>query len=282
MRLVLSRKGVDSSSGGIPSPIMPDGTLVPLPIPSRYGPKTYTELSVNGYELGPLVGDLAPRMKPKYLCHLDPDLDARSCPRPDGWRPAFGQIESAQVHLGKHGIGTGDLFLFFGWFRQVEKVGARWRFARNAPNLHVLFGWLTVGETVPLVDKESCVERLAAYRDHPHLHIWDRTPNCLYIAGDKLKTASGQHRGAGLFGKFADSRVLTDTSQSNRSVWKLPAWFHPEKGTSLSYHEDGDRWQKAGNSCVLQSVARGQEFVLNVSDQAPLQGWLGKIFADAS
>lgn len=32
-RLVLSRKGFDSGYGGMPSPILPDGRLQPLPIP---------------------------------------------------------------------------------------------------------------------------------------------------------------------------------------------------------------------------------------------------------
>ena len=33
MRIILSRKGLDSATGGIPSPILPDGQLLPLPIP---------------------------------------------------------------------------------------------------------------------------------------------------------------------------------------------------------------------------------------------------------
>ena len=33
-KLILSRKGFDSGSGGCPSPIFPDGTVFSLPIPS--------------------------------------------------------------------------------------------------------------------------------------------------------------------------------------------------------------------------------------------------------
>lgn len=33
MKVVLSRKGMDSAAGGIPSPILPDGTLLSFPIP---------------------------------------------------------------------------------------------------------------------------------------------------------------------------------------------------------------------------------------------------------
>ena len=35
MKVILSRKGFDSQYGGMPSPILPDGTLLSLPIPSK-------------------------------------------------------------------------------------------------------------------------------------------------------------------------------------------------------------------------------------------------------
>ncbi|MBY0552693.1 MAG: hypothetical protein K2W95_35750 [Candidatus Obscuribacterales bacterium] len=285
MRIVLSRKGVDSCAGGIPSPIMPDGTLVPLPIPSRYGPKTYDELSVNGFQLGPLVEDLAGtrRLKRKWFCHLDPDLDENSCARPEGWRPAFGQIEASQIHLANQGIGPGDLFLFFGWFRAVEQAAARWRFVRGAPDHHIIYGWLAVGEAVELDTAENCPTQLTPFNDHAHLHMWDRSPNCLYLSAGKLSLPWLKCKGAGLFAKQHQARVLTDSSQSKRSVWKLPGWFHPDrKQTTLSCHEGGDRWQKSGSSCILSSVARGQEFVMNTRNVAGLRDWTAAIFADVA
>ena len=42
MKVILSRKGFDSSFGGYPSPILPDGTLISLPIPSmKYSSSLY-------------------------------------------------------------------------------------------------------------------------------------------------------------------------------------------------------------------------------------------------
>lgn len=35
MKIILSRKGFDSGNGGFPSPKMPDGTLLTMPIPER-------------------------------------------------------------------------------------------------------------------------------------------------------------------------------------------------------------------------------------------------------
>ena len=42
MKVILSRKGFDSQYGGMPSPILPDGTLLSLPIPSKTDMETGT------------------------------------------------------------------------------------------------------------------------------------------------------------------------------------------------------------------------------------------------
>lgn len=47
MKVVLSRKGVDSQYGKLASPILPDGTLLSLPIPSD-DELTYSEIKWNG------------------------------------------------------------------------------------------------------------------------------------------------------------------------------------------------------------------------------------------
>lgn len=43
MKVILNRKGFDSSNGGIVSPIMEDGTLLSFPIPSK-DKDTYDQL----------------------------------------------------------------------------------------------------------------------------------------------------------------------------------------------------------------------------------------------
>ena len=71
MKVILSRKGFDSSNGGIPSPIMEDGQLIPFPIPScdldRYDDLYYKDDSYHK-----LVSDL--KYKGGETCHVDPDL----------------------------------------------------------------------------------------------------------------------------------------------------------------------------------------------------------------
>ncbi|MCV6603932.1 MAG: hypothetical protein OIF34_01405, partial [Porticoccaceae bacterium] len=121
MNIIFSRKGFDSSAGGIPSPILPDGTLLPLPIPQTDGPIKFSQLhhtdqSGRTQSLSSIISQLGGKGW-RGRCHLDPDLDASLIARPEGWLPAFGQFGCAQRHLEQEQVGRGDLFLFFGWFR---------------------------------------------------------------------------------------------------------------------------------------------------------------------
>lgn len=45
MKIILSRKGFDAGYGGIASPVLPDGTLLSLPIPTTEVGISYNELS---------------------------------------------------------------------------------------------------------------------------------------------------------------------------------------------------------------------------------------------
>jgi hypothetical protein len=80
-------------------------------------------------------------------CHLDPYLDEAARPnRRPGWRGALGQVAAAQAHLANQRVGAGDVFLFWGLFRPVERRRGRWRYA--GPAIHAAFGWIQVGEIV--------------------------------------------------------------------------------------------------------------------------------------
>jgi len=137
VKLIISRKGFDSSAGGVASPILPDGRLRSLPIPDRESPLRYRDISSAAPTTASLVSALSPRTRPAHGVHLDPDLDATSRSRAADWRPAFGQAGAALSHLRNHEVGVGDLFLFFGWFRAVDRVGRGWRFQPGAPDLHI-------------------------------------------------------------------------------------------------------------------------------------------------
>lgn len=124
MRIVFSRKGVDSAAGRIPSPII-DGRLVSLPIPAS-DKITYGDLKFRGISLGRVVEDLSRHKRkpllPNRHIHLDPDLRRDAYPRMRGWRPIFGQGEQgSESHLQACGVTVGDLFLFYGWFKEAER-----------------------------------------------------------------------------------------------------------------------------------------------------------------
>lgn len=280
MKLVLSRKGFDSENGGVPSPIFPDGTFQSLPIPAHAAPKTYGELNPGGLELGNLVAQLTQgRISSTHLTHFDPDLDETAMPRLSNWRGAFGQTNAAQGHLRKQGVGVDDLFLFFGWFRAIEEYRGNWRYRPGAPDLHVVFGWLQVGEVLSVgAATEAFRTRYAWLRDHPHLHGERASNNTIYLARDTLRLPHGPHDigpGAGTFKRLSPRLVLTAPGQKSRRVWQLPRWFYPSKGrTPLTYNANPANWSRDETSATLISAAKGQEFVLDCRGYPEVCEWL--------
>lgn len=268
MKIVLSRKGFDSSAGGVASAIAPGGELVSLPIPDPQSPQRYRQLRGARPSVANWVSQLSGgRVAPGDGVHLDPDLARHSLPRQPGWRAGFGQAGSALGHLDAHGVGVGDLFLFFGWFRAVERHGGRWRHQPGAPDLHVLFGWLSVGEVwrapQPLPESQ---------RQHVHARRDFRGDNAIYIAAERCRLGGSALPGHGLWQSLHPDLVLTDGA--SRSQWRLPAWFHPGgRHSCLSYHQRPDRWQRDGEHCRLRAVARGQEFVLDTDHYPEALDW---------
>jgi hypothetical protein len=72
VKLILSRKGFDSASGGCPSPILPDGAMLALPIPDARSPLRYRDLLWNGRDVGEMVERLTKgRIRADSGAHLD-------------------------------------------------------------------------------------------------------------------------------------------------------------------------------------------------------------------
>lgn len=271
MKLILSRKGFDSAAGGVANPILPDGRLISLPIPDPDAPHAYGDLG----EIGTLVHDLT-RQKIALTdgAHLDPDVDSSVLPRHPSWRPLFGQHAAAAGHLFNRGVGEGDLFLFFSWFREVEQVEGRWRYVPGSPDQHIFFGWFQIGRALYLGRNEG---RPAAWmKDHPHFFGDRGRNNVLYVAPKKLKLAPYRPNlaGAGIFPRRRDELVLTAEGE-NRGIWNLPGWFHPEgRASALSYHENMKRWRRTAKGTQLEAAFRGQEFVLDTADYPEARPWL--------
>lgn len=288
MKIILSRKGFDSSNGGCASPIFPDGRLVSLPIPASNAPTNFSDVGFDGLSVGQVVADLSKgKVLPDSPTHLDPDLSVEALPRQNGWLPAFGQTGAAQSHLNSQGVEAGDLFLFFGWFKKVEKNSSgRWSYVPGAPDRHVIFGWLQVGNVLRVGTKtDEFSERYSWLARHPHLNGERSGINTIYVASPTLNLL-GQPSllaGGGSFKCVSDARTLSAPDQLSRSLWQIPAFFAPSADDrGLSYHGDPARWKAAEEGWFqLQSVAKGQEFVLDCQNKAgsgQVQLWLESIF----
>lgn len=258
MRIVFSRKGFDSQYGGVPSLVLPDGRVCPLPIPSSFG-RPARECRFGEHHVGQIAADLTGELIDENpSVHLDPDLATDSLARGPGWRPSFGQVSSAQSHLSNRGVGPGDLFLFFGWLQvgaviDVERVGTQ-----GIPS------WL---------------------HDHPHVHHaagLAGKQNTIYTASEvlSLDVPVSAAPSAGVFSRWTPALQLTAIGQT-RSVWGMPTWMAPrEDRPALSYHASLERWTYHGDELRLKSVAKGQEFVLDAAYYPGAATWARKLIEE--
>jgi len=309
MKLILSRKGFDSVYGGKASPIFPDGAMVSIPIPVGKPTKSDPEISsleFNNVNLGDLmiglgaskkIGKQRVKLTRESSVHKDPDIYPEFSNAGGEWKAAFGQCGGPQSHLAHQNVEEGDIFLFFGWFRQVQQVGHGYKYRPDAPDIHALFGWLQVGEVVHLNDsarqaypekRKRLIERYPYLQQHPHVASRDQPypNNTLYVASDRLKV-SGQHcvnlPGAGAFRHFHRRLQLTDSNGSSRKSWQLPAWFYPkDMRPALTYHGDPARWQERNGCAILKSVDIGQEFVLDTEYYPEAREWVVDLIRNAT
>jgi hypothetical protein len=279
MRLIFSRKGFDSQNGGVPSPILPDGRMCSLPVPDSASRICYSDISWEDVNLGKVVSDLTgSRIRGTTRAHLDPDINPAALRRRKGWLGMLGSSRPAYTHLQRCGFTEGDLFLFFGWFKQAQWKDGVLRFVPRAPDIHVIFGWLKV-ETIKPVDEFSASElRWADY--HPHFSP-ERTPEEVVCLARSKMSLPGVKRPLPGFGVFPVCRsILCLTAPfSTRSRWRLPKWFWPARGrTPLSRHADARRWHKTRDWVYLDTAPVGQEFVLDCSEYPEAFEWLGELF----
>lgn len=257
MKFILSRKGFDSGYGGCASPILPDGTMLSIPIPVKEdsGLK-FCELTYQGISYIEILKMLNPKMYETYkYCHLDPDIRQNIRKVDSRWKAAFGQIGCSETHLEHQGVGIGDVFLFFGWFKETEFNNGILQYKENALDKQVLFGYLQVGE----IYKGNSVKK---FDWHPHSNqlFLNKANNTIYVASDVF-TLDRTLPGYGTF-KYNKDLILTKDGES-RSKWKLPEFF---KETHISYHSEN-----SFKNGYFQSAKKGQEFV--ISEHEKVSNW---------
>ena len=252
MKIVLSRKGMDSDFGGIPSPIIQSQNgnwkFYSVPIPTQNSDTKYSDLSLfDDFKVSSFLADIPQKSRRSKFCHLDPDIRKSNISRrPIGWQPNFGQVKSAQSHLNNFGIGKGDVFLFFGWFRRATFVDGTFQYIKDLdyPNgFHAIYSYLQIDEIYkPNIQK---VPDWLNY--HPHVKYKDsyefnNANNTIYTAKELFEYPEHFNKNGSASFVFSEDLILTKKGQPNRSLWELPLQLHPNSGLKLSYHLNENRW----------------------------------------
>ncbi len=281
MKVILSRKGFDSTSGGHPSPVFSNGTMLSMPIPvhpkdnfetpycclklpegiqlpSEFGEcVSYSEIINRLYGGNPSYyyeekendKKVARKIQTEY-CHPDPDLlNYKGCTKGGKWKGLFGQTGISESHLRNQKVCVDDLFLFFGRFQHVCNDG---KIEMKGREFHAIWGYMQVGR---VYRDKNIVKQLEC--DHPHKndkHFRNAkgkiTANTVYEARDFLTFADGV-KGADIF-DYHSKRELTKNDSKLVSVWDMPDCF---EGYGITYHKE-----KCGKN--FKSTGRGQEFVI--------------------
>ena len=120
---------------------------------------------------------------------------------------------------------------------------------------------------------------------HPHVASPEgRRFNTIYVSAEAF-TVGGACKGvsgAGVFGTYHDGLCLTAHGRT-RSIWSLPGWFYPsDDRVPLGYHGDLRRWSRDGDRALLQTVGRGQEFVLDAGQYPEAIWWARSLVTECS
>ena len=271
MKIILSRKGFDSSNGGIVSPIMEDGTLISFPIPSKDADR-FEDLVYCGHSYAKILQDLNYKPNPEYPnCHMDPDLatDRRKV-HIEGWQPIFGQVSSSASYLMENvEVKAGDLFLFFGNYHRVRYSDGKYSYIKKTGDfysdndLQVIWGYMQVGDIVRDPEEQK------RYSWHPHsaeAYVKQAT-NVMFIARDTLSFDQNMP-GAGML-NFRKDRVLT-AKGCNKATWEKRAVYdvHSIIGNRKNSSQNADGiyyagiWQELGLKETLESEAWAKSIIM--------------------
>jgi hypothetical protein len=233
----------------------------------------YQQLSIGKHNLGGIFEDLSEgKLMRCEHGHLDPDLRKETVKRSSGWKPICGSTK-----FSKEKAKQGDLFLFYGSFRKVEVVDGHYRYVQGTRPLHVIFGWLQIGERLPAgKDNRSVAPKWARY----HRHFTDDEWDWMYVAAEKLTIGGVQTHlpGGGCFKSYSDTLRLTAHGKK-RSTWAFPRSFYPkDRKSPFLLNQKSWPWQVAEGQAVYQSPHIGQEFFLDADKVRGIQRWLTRLF----
>ena len=266
MKVIFSKKGLDSSNSGKPINLNSNGIMPFIPIPCLQKEVEYAKVNVNKNQT---MQDLCENLSGKTLylsvdqkqkkimldkntyCHLDPQLVNYF--NVDNFVGSLGQVDSAEKHLENQKIKVGDLFLFYGWYKQ------------NGLEKRVLFGYMQIGEIIRTygLKNQERVDLETKYpilKNQPHWNTefyLNNETNTIYIAREKCSFDS-RISGFGLF-NYSNELVLTKNNQTKKTLWQIPALA----GCELSWNS-GRCFDENGELLVSPI---GQEFVVKTETQ---------------
>ncbi|MBQ6270006.1 MAG: hypothetical protein IJK61_07815 [Bacteroidetes bacterium] len=294
IKVILSRKGFDSSNGGFPSLILPekdkDGfrKMISLPIPCcskccnyekcksyKYSNDTrlYNMMSNLYNGKGKKRNTIKIKKNNKIVdeillseathCHLDPCLGNYSIKELEKVG-IFGQHGRAATEL--KDVRKDDIFIFFGLFNDVAVKDDKY-IIKNKENggRHVMFGYLQAGKIID--NNKYYIE----YEKHPHFCCCKiKNNNIIYIARKRLKIDSKELDVAG-YGMFKyDSKLDLTQQKPDKTYWNSTRWSCDNLPTCLK-DLIVPRLKYECKDNYFQSAPMGQEFV--IEDNKEVEKW---------
>lgn len=292
MKLILSRKGFDSGSGGCLSPYNHEtGHYIWFPIPEKVSSYSnqirYADVLVKNEYISGLKGsnlselykslkgkDTVKLRKNEYASIDDTELFAHFDPML-GMPPwieendklkigkGFGQFNAAP-HLEKHNVNEGSIFLFFGGFQSTSnrKISG-----------HYLYGWLKIKRRIETY--QECKEIIAPYNLEHHPHIteaaFNRNKKNYIFLPDQWLFEDLNIPGYGYFHNLNDDLLLSSNKDSNKATWKLPIFLYKNL---TQVHQKS--WQNKEDGFCTVKTGIGQEFVTQLSEKG--EQWLRELF----
>ena len=305
-KVVLSRKGFDSSAGGGYSPFDPEtGKYIVLPIPMDDNERAisnglkYEDIHIKsdclpGYSETNLKSlmkvmekkatiKIKGEKKESEYAHFDPWLGP--CPWLAGGSNhsigAFGQIGTAQAHMDNQKVGEDSLFLFFSRFKPPKPIGQNSEkiivpdISRKNLNegLYFIYGWLKVERVIRKYDPS--LSSLLSRHPHATEQYFDREDpflkkknNTIYIA-DELLFPDNTIPGCGYFPELNEDLLLTASDSDQQEYgkkWIPSRWKLPDFLRDKCLSVLKQRFVGKGG-CLVETKGQWQEAVFDESEE---------------
>lgn len=304
MKIIISRKGFDTTYGGRPSPILPDGTILSLPIPSRGyssdllydGKRKQILIKFRNLQIPHYIREklLQKGIKSRHLSsyhHLMTSLFPRAKYKlKNSWLNLNGK-KALYCHLDP------DIYSFIRsrppeWRALFGQVGAAQSHLRNQKvgknDIFLFFGWFQETEVINgdikykgaiqgkhilfgyfQVEKiiRNQLDKIEPWMEyHPHCNegFWKKNNNTIYVARNELSFDSNLP-GAGYF-QFSKELQLTESDPSINPNGNLTKWKYEFFPSDCCFSiNTNTKYGKNEEYHFFKALEIGQEVVVSKS-----------------